>query len=260
MSLRGKHNNFLDLIGDCFSSSNGLKADLFCIVVSRIWFCRNSTFHDAKKHQMSKVVNWSSNFLQEFQNSKPVFLTHDVSGNRPCSRWQPPAKETYKANCDAELDIGNGQVGTGMIIRNSSGLVLASCSLVSRGNQSAKVAKLMAVLNCLQFSIDCGLAVGIVETDDAGVVKWINEVGYLDADFGLVISKIRKLKVQMGDVTFSHTRKIANKVANKLALCALRTKKDTYWMEECPPCIRQVVEVDMPVCSDQLLTSNGYLP
>ncbi|KAK0593219.1 hypothetical protein LWI29_033116 [Acer saccharum] len=86
-------------------------------------------------------------------------------------RWKPSVNDTYKVNRYAVLDLQNGQMGIGVIIRNSGGMVLASCSLVSDGNLSPKVAKLLAILRCLQFGIDCGLAIRNIETDKASVCK-----------------------------------------------------------------------------------------
>ncbi|KAK3231080.1 hypothetical protein Dsin_002961 [Dipteronia sinensis] len=109
----------------------------------RAEWCDNMTMR-AKKHNMSEVVNWSTHFLQEFQSSRPQ-LQRDVDcSNGSTCRWIPPEPDAYKANCDVMLDHGNGMTGIGVIIRNSSWLVLAFCSLVSEGPLNAKVAKLMA--------------------------------------------------------------------------------------------------------------------
>ncbi|KAK3229832.1 hypothetical protein Dsin_001713 [Dipteronia sinensis] len=175
-------------------------------------------------------------------------LQRDVGGgNRFTCRWIPPELDAYKANCDVVLDHGNWTMGIEVIIRNSGGQVLASCSLVSEGTLNVKVAKLMAILKCLQFGIDCGLTLGSIETDEANIVKWLQNDCYLDSDFGLIISEILDLRDKMGGVAFSCTRKVANNVANILALYALRNRNDSYWMEDYPLCLRKDLEADMPV-------------
>ncbi|KAK3229056.1 hypothetical protein Dsin_000937 [Dipteronia sinensis] len=139
-------------------------------------------------------------------------------GNRSSCKWIPPENEAYKANCDAMLDHGNRQMGIWVIIRNSGG----------------------------KFGMDCGLALGIIETDEANVVKRLQVDFYLDSDFGLIIFEIIELKDKIREVTFFCTRKVANKVANNLALYALRINKDTYWMEDYPLCLANIVEADKP--------------
>ncbi|KAK3228647.1 hypothetical protein Dsin_000528 [Dipteronia sinensis] len=69
---------------------------------------------------------------------------------------------------------------------------------------------------------------------------------YMDSYFGLIISEILNLKDKMGAVSFSCTSKTSNKVANNLALYALRSHKDTYWMEDYPLCLANIVEADKP--------------
>ncbi|KAK3212260.1 hypothetical protein Dsin_016966 [Dipteronia sinensis] len=170
----------------------------------------------------------------------PQFQRDVGCGNRSTCRWIPPELDAYKANCDAVLDHGNGTMGIRVIIRNSGGQVLASCSLVSEGTLNVKVAKLMATLKCLKFGIECGLTLGNIETDEANVVKWLQNDCYLDSDFGLIISEILDLRDKMGGVDFSFTRKVANNVANKLALHALRIHNDSYWMEDYPSALGRI--------------------
>ncbi|KAK2657020.1 hypothetical protein Ddye_010072 [Dipteronia dyeriana] len=128
-------------------------------------------------------------------------------------RWDPPNEGDYKANCDSVIDCMDGRIGVGIAIRDSGGKVLASCSQVFEATFRIKIAKLMAILKCLQFGYDCGLSLKVIESDEATVVKWIND----------------------GD---------ANKVAKGLAINALGIDEDTFWMEESPPCIRKEVEAD----------------
>ncbi|KAK3211144.1 hypothetical protein Dsin_015850 [Dipteronia sinensis] len=201
----------------------------------------------AKKHNMFEVVSWSIHYLQEFQSSRPQLQGDVGCGNRFTCRWIPPELDAYKANCDAVLDHGNGTMGIWMIIRNSGGQALASCSLVSEGTINVKVAKLMATLKCLQFGIDCGLTLGNIETDEANVVKWLQNDCYLDSDFGLIISEIMYLRDKIGGVAFSCNRQVANNVADKLALYTLRNRNDSYWMADYPLCLRKDLEADMPV-------------
>ncbi|KAK0600445.1 hypothetical protein LWI29_015099 [Acer saccharum] len=237
MKLRGEYNNFLDLISDCFTHENVKDSDLFCIVVWRIWFCRNSTFHEAKKHNMSEVVSWSKDFLQEYRKSNIEIRREVVSNNIRRGRWIPPEKDDYKANCDAVLDQGKGTVGIGMVIRNCEGLVLAAGSMCLEGTFNIKTAKLLAILRCIQFSFDCGLRLKKIESDEATVVKWIKEGLNLDSDYGTLLSEINCLIDKEKEAKVCAISKDANKVAKGLA-------EKAYWMEEFPECVREEVETD----------------
>ncbi|TXG60469.1 hypothetical protein EZV62_015042 [Acer yangbiense] len=165
---------------------------------------------------MFDVISWSMNFLQEFRNSNTEPKRKVVSSNIMSYIWILLDKDAYKANCDDVLDHVNGRVGVDMVIRNLDRLVLSTCSMAFEGTFSVKIAKLIAIPRCLQFGNDCGLVLKTIESDEATVVKWINEGYYLDFDFGIVISDILCLRDKMEDVTFYCTRKGANKVAKGL--------------------------------------------
>ncbi|TXG68158.1 hypothetical protein EZV62_003093 [Acer yangbiense] len=130
---------------------------------------------------------------REYRNSNIEIRREVVSNNIRRGRWIPPEKDDYKANCDAALDQGNGTVGIGMIIRNFEGKVLAAGSIFFEGTYSIKIAKLMAILRCIQFGNDCGLRLKKIESDEATVVKWIKEGSNLDSDYGPLLSEINWL-------------------------------------------------------------------
>lgn len=45
------------------------------------------------------------------------------------STWEPPTKDQIKINVDAAFDLGMGRSSNGVVIRNSSKLVIASVVL-----------------------------------------------------------------------------------------------------------------------------------
>ncbi|KAK0604382.1 hypothetical protein LWI29_015122 [Acer saccharum] len=173
-------------------------------------------------HNMSDVISWSMNFLQEFRNSNTEPKREVVFGNIMSCIWILLDKDAYKDNYDTMLDHVNGRLGVDMVIRNSDGLVLATCSMAFEGTFCVKTSKLIAIPRCLQFGNDYGLVLKTIEFDEATTVKWINEGYYLDFDFG------------------------ANKMANGLGENALRIDNNAYWMEDYPHCIKKEVEADMP--------------
>ncbi|TXG57706.1 hypothetical protein EZV62_015535 [Acer yangbiense] len=125
---------------------------------------------------------------REFRNSNPEVRRDVASDSIRRGRWIPPDIDEYKANCDAVLDQGKGTVGIGMIIRNSDGNVLVGGSIIFAGTFSIKIAKLMAILRCIQFGNDCGLRLKKIESDEATVVKWIKEGLNLESEYGTVSS------------------------------------------------------------------------
>ncbi|KAK1562644.1 hypothetical protein Q3G72_015248 [Acer saccharum] len=121
----------------------------------------------------------------------------------------------YKANCATSVDKIRGQIGFGVVIRNCNEDVMASCAHMEKANLRLKSAKLTAMYKSILYSSDCGLAPFSFETDEANVVKWI-------------LADIDSLSSSLGMVTFSHTDKFANRVAQGLSNFALEIVEDTY--------------------------------
>ncbi|KAK3177455.1 hypothetical protein Dsin_033183 [Dipteronia sinensis] len=107
----------------------------------------------------------------------------------------------------------NGCVGLGIIIRNSAGEVMACCSQRKVANYNNKLLILIAIQRGLQFGIECGLTSSKIESDNATVVDGLTK---------------------------------ANKAALILAKNALTISEDSFWMEDFPVCISNIVEHDKP--------------
>ncbi|KAK1557899.1 hypothetical protein Q3G72_033892 [Acer saccharum] len=91
-----------------------------------------------------------------------------ASGRGPFGHvWRPPDGGAFKVNTDVALNVLNGKVGTGAVIRDSlgAGAVLASCAQVVSASYDPLTAEVLAVLNGLIFAKDSGLCPCVLETD-----------------------------------------------------------------------------------------------
>ena len=81
---------------DCFSPANKKDTALFCIIVWRVWFCRNSVAHGSRLVNIPDVSSWSKAFLDNY-----ISTNHLVGkGRNPgCimgeDRWLPPMEGFY---------------------------------------------------------------------------------------------------------------------------------------------------------------------
>ncbi|KAK0578070.1 hypothetical protein LWI29_004609 [Acer saccharum] len=136
-----------------------------------IWYYRNSLAHGSKLGSMDDVCNWSKAFLDDF----------------------------IKAN-----------IKTGVVIQDYNGDVFASCSQTLLSNLNAKSANLIAILKSVQLSLDCGLALCAFESDNALVVKWINEAQCNFSENGVLLDDIKSLSYNIRKVKFVYTSSRAN--------------------------------------------------
>ena len=90
------------------------------------------------------------------------------------------------------------------------------------------VAKASAVLRGLQLAFDASLLPIEIESDALEVVNLVNSECDISAEIGLVVSDIRDLLSQSGNVSISHVSRRVNVVAHSLARMALTVVGDLF--------------------------------
>jgi ribonuclease HI len=238
---------FLDFMLECFSLLKKAELELFCVIIWRLWFLRNSVVHGAAKPDLFQVLFWSKDLLVEFQELTSSRGSGVSVENLIRNSWRPPDQVCFKINCDAAVDVLAGVIGIGVAIRDSSGFVLASCSVRVSGFFDANMAEILAIRRGLVFSRECGLAPCVLESDAAVAVRWVTEGSHLESANGLILSEIASLVSSLSVISVSHVPRVANTVAYGLAKFALTNDDDLFWMEDFPPCVRREVQLDRPV-------------
>ncbi|KAK3224787.1 hypothetical protein Dsin_004649 [Dipteronia sinensis] len=89
------------------------------------------------------------------------------------------------------------EVGLGLallsLIRDASGLVMASCSLRLPAGVDVWAANSLAILKSFQFGSECGLFPFIIESDAKRVVNWINNSSHWNSNYGTILGDIDRL-------------------------------------------------------------------
>ena len=132
-----------------------------------------------------------------------------------------------------------------MVIRNGDGLVIATLSHPL--NQAFKVVEIeaLAASRALEFAADIGLDNVILEGDSKVVTQALETKDVGLAAFGLLIKDACTLAGNFSDVSYSHTKRKGNKVADSLVKLATNLANCVIWMEEVPPSIYHFVQADL---------------
>ena len=132
-----------------------------------------------------------------------------------------------------------------MVIRNGDGLVIATLSHPL--NQAFKVVEIeaLAASRALEFAADIGLDNVILEGDSKVVTQALETKDVGLAAFGLLIRDACTLAGNFSDVSYSHTKRKGNKVADSLVKLATNLADCVIWMEEVPPSIYHFVQADL---------------
>ncbi|KAK3192915.1 hypothetical protein Dsin_024225 [Dipteronia sinensis] len=239
--------SFLDFVIDLFSVASEKDKELFCVLVWRVWGCRNVVLHRASIADKSEIFGWSQNFLHEFH--RPLQGKQQVHNVATPIRmqWIPPVMSDTKMNCAVSFGRNGKRVVIGGVVRDSVGEVLACCSQSFGPNLCTKTSKLIAFQRGLQFGVDCGLFPSMLELDDVHFIDWVNSGNHFDSVFGAILRDILQLSASFHGLMFSHVNALANNAAKGLSNFVLGRFEDMFWMEEFPSCISNVIEAEKPV-------------
>ncbi|KAI9185895.1 hypothetical protein LWI28_011684 [Acer negundo] len=70
--------SFFDFIFDYLSKIYGDKRHLFCILLWRIWFIRNSSVHNTNTVDMTDIIGWSEKYLDDYRSLNKGNLVGEV--------------------------------------------------------------------------------------------------------------------------------------------------------------------------------------
>nr|XP_023913022.1 uncharacterized protein LOC112024645 [Quercus suber] len=90
-------------------------------------------------------------------------------------RWKPPPADLVKINFDGATCSGTNKSGLGVVIRDSMGQVLASCSKVVNQAHSSSEVEAMAAGLVLSFAAELGVKNAVLEGDSLLVVKALTD-------------------------------------------------------------------------------------
>lgn len=164
----------------------------------------------------------------------------------PIPSWRPSDASLFKVNTEARIDLGKNRTGSGAIIRDYRGLVMASCAQNLTMAFPPLLAEAVGILRSICFAWESGLSPCLVESDSQVVVSMINSGVAPISNVGLVISDILDLVNASPFCCVCFAPHKANMVAHCLAKLGLSNVFDSFWMEEVPPCMALVVLGEFP--------------
>ncbi|KAL5827457.1 hypothetical protein ACOSQ4_019254 [Xanthoceras sorbifolium] len=185
---------------------------------------------------------WSST------HANPVVLSPaDIQTSAAVERWFPPPLGIYKINSDAAINSVDFCIGLGFVVRDAEGFVLAAGAQPLQFCVSPLVAEAMAILRGIQFASEMGISPIMVESDSLSVINIITSHAFPLSDVGVVISDIYRSIEALNDFKIIFASRQANSVAHGLAKLALSLSDASFWLEDYPPCIENLVLGNYPV-------------
>ncbi|KAK3198024.1 hypothetical protein Dsin_021439 [Dipteronia sinensis] len=149
--------------------------ELSCVILWQNWYSRNLSVHSNQGSFVEDVVVWLHTYLDDFKSTNVVEDQMKARGPVTEAVWCPPIEGQLKINTDATVDVEGKKIGIGVVIREHTGFVMASCAQKIDVGYSPVLVEAEAILRGLQFTKDSGLCHVVVESDAAIVVAYIND-------------------------------------------------------------------------------------
>jgi hypothetical protein len=146
-----------------------------------------------------------------------------------------------KINWDAGLNLREGRVGLGFIVRDSQGSCLAARSLSIDIQADAPVAEAMAAANAVLFCKELGFSNVLFEGDALQVIKAIEVEDPCLRNYGHIIDCIRREINSLENGRFIHVKREANNAAHTPAKLATIHVTLPTWKGDVPPSIGDIV-------------------
>ena len=147
--------------------------DLFWVICWQIWLQRNSVLHGGAFQHSSRSYQRALDYLREFHEAQE-HLSVPVTVSVPVSQaWQPPQGDFFKLNFDGACFNDGADSGSGAVVRNRNGEVMAAISAKGGVVRDSEEVEVLACRKALEFAIDAGFMEVILEGDNARVLKTV---------------------------------------------------------------------------------------
>ena len=144
--------------------------------------------------------------------------------------WKPPDASLLKTNFDGAVFEDLGSVGTGAVVRDSSGEVLAALSESIPLPSSIVALETIVTRRAILFVRELGLNGIILEGDSKEAISTIKKQSFQHPVVGHLVKDIVSLVSMFQYYSFSHTRRQGNVLARALARRARLSFPTLVWM------------------------------
>nr|POE60949.1 hypothetical protein CFP56_74244 [Quercus suber] len=236
-------NSLLDIIQLC-QEKNDL-TDLFAMTASLLWSRRNQLRVGVAAVLVCRINSMAVANLLEFRLASPPPPPRAVPNICPV-KWSPPPPGWLKINFDGATFSSKGLAGLVAIVRNDKGLVMATYTQSIPLPTSIEMVEVLAARSAIGFLRELHFDQVIVEGDSEVIINAINKGGFSSSSYGHIIRDIKLASSAFHNLAFSHTRRLGNKVAHKLARLDCNFSQLHVWMEDVPLDIASVYLSDLP--------------
>lgn len=147
-------------------------------------------------------------------NPGTSFTSSVVQSDRVC--WSPPVSPTIKVNFDDVVFKDLREVGIGVVVRDSQGLVLASMLENILLSQSVTDVEALVAMRAVNFAQDLSLPLVIIEGDSEIIIKALCNEDESFSSYGHLIAEAKLSTISFYSFFVSHIHRQCNSIAHDL--------------------------------------------
>ncbi|KAK9024334.1 hypothetical protein V6N11_004501 [Hibiscus sabdariffa] len=237
-----QRHDYKDWLAHLISGSDRKSRVLIVISYWCLWFARNQLVCENVRPSISKLKSF---ILAHIAELKAIVTLHfpSVSSNQVV--WSPSAMSITKFNFDAAYISARKSSVSGVIARNSQGLIMATCAL----SHNMIVDTFLAEAKVCEAVVDLAISLGFqsiqVEGDSLTVIKKLSAPSTYKSIISPVILDIKSKLGSFENITFAHVGRQGNQAAHMLTKEGLQRLLSRFWIEEAPPAVELIALRDL---------------
>ncbi|KAL4347479.1 hypothetical protein GQ457_17G008030 [Hibiscus cannabinus] len=212
-----------------------------------VWYTRNQVVHEGIVHSNHNTLSFVVAFLREHDMFNPLACLRPL---RSHGSWSTPVSDVIKVNFDASFDVSVGKSVSGVVCRDSEGLILAACCYPHSYVTDPFQAEALACLVAIGFTRDLGFAKVLLEGDSLTIIKNCSSEANDISLISPMIADIKEVAKSFQQISFTFAYREANVAAHTLAHEGKAFSSPIYWIEDAPPRTLLAAEKGTP-CGQQ---------
>ena len=140
-----------------------------------------------------------------------------------------------------------GEAGIGVVIRNSTGEVMASLSEKIRLPSSVEAVEALAACRAARFVQEVGITKSILEGDSLSIISALKNGDRMNSTIGHLIKDKLSYVISNRSLSFSHVHRQGNVITHVLVRRARFCSQYEVWMETIPLDISNLLLADLLV-------------
>ncbi|KAK8600250.1 hypothetical protein V6N13_059933 [Hibiscus sabdariffa] len=179
-----------------------------------VWYARNKVVHEDLQPLVSNSLSFTLASLKEYD----MLSVQCRTGPPPIqAKWKAPLKNEIKVNFDSVFNHQTMQSISGVICRDSAGLILAACSLPHKYVKDAFMAEALSCLQAVTFVWEFDFTRVVLEGDSRTVIQKCQSDSIDASLISPVIDDIKWICRSFMYVAFYFVWREANMVAHAVA-------------------------------------------